>query len=149
MSPEPSLDVDVPSPSATAWRVAILRAPGRASRLTAADVAHQLRKTGSVVVELDAGRFTPDHPEISRHAQAGPQALVIQVGRRVPAAVRLAAELGVPLLRLDMPLPSSVPDTVRKALAAQALGTDPVLDVSLDGASMLPTGPSVSGMGQR
>ncbi len=121
------------------WQVAVVRAPGRVARLLAAEVAHQLRSTGSVVVEVDAACFVSDDLEAALRAPAPVHDLVIQVGRRVPDALRLATELGVPLLGLDHPLPSSVSGLVHRVLADQALGSEPVLEVSLDGTSMLTT----------
>lgn len=131
----------VPSVPAPTWRVAIVRAPGRVSRVVAADVAHQLRRSGSVVVECDAGRRAVEELGVPRPALEGSPDVVIQVGARVPAAVRLAAELAVPLLELDQALPSPLPDALRDALAGEADGAAPLLEVSLGGIGMLTSRP--------
>lgn len=121
-------------------RVAVLRAPGRVFRFLAADAAQQLREGGSIVVEPDVGPFVVDGAELGHRLPGQVFDLVLQIGSRVPAAVRLAAELGTPLLKLDTPWPMALAEVVKEALAGEA-DQQPLLEVSLDGTSMLTLGP--------
>jgi hypothetical protein len=121
-------------------RLALLRAPGRVFRFLAADAAKQLREAGNAVMELVASPVLVDSVEIGHPPRTGPLDLVMQVGPRVPAAVRLAAQSGAPLLRLDTPWPMAVAEAVRGALAEKA-DERPLLEIEVDGFRTLTLGP--------
>jgi hypothetical protein len=121
-------------------RVALLRAPGRVFRFLAADAAKQLREAGNAAMELGAGPFLVDSAEIGHLPRTGPLDLVMQVGSRVPEAVRLAAQSGAPLLRLDTPWPMAVAEAVRGALAERA-DKRPLLQIEVDSFRTLTLGP--------
>lgn len=138
-SPNGDADVLVPEVPSPVLRVAVLRGPGRVFRFLAADAAQQLREDGNVVVATGVDRFVVDEADIGNQRPGDAFDLVLQIGSPVPAAVRLAARLGIPLLRLDTPWPMAVADVVRGALAGEAR-VQPLLEIELDGASSFKLG---------
>lgn len=121
---------DTPAAPSPVVRVAMLRAPGRVFRVAAADIISQLREARIMVVQLGTGGIALDDAEISSRARVDAYDLVLQVGPQVPAAVRLAAGLGVPLLELGIPWPPSVVNAVKQALADDATA-QPLLEVAV------------------
>lgn len=133
-------DAAVSSVSRQVLHVSLLRAPGRVFRFLAADAARQLRAAGDIVIEPGMGPFSAEDADIGHRLRNDAVDVVLQIGSRVPAALRLAAQLRAPLLRLDTPWPLAVAEVVREALAGEA-ASQPLLEITLDGTSMITLGP--------
>ncbi len=95
-----------------------------------------------MAIDLDAAPLELDETALARRVQAGAYDLVVQVGHHVPTALRLAAELGAPLLELGTPLSAPPADLLRPDAIDRMRSPRALLDLTLDERRILTATPA-------
>lgn len=123
-------------------RVAIVRGPGRAARLAAIELTREVDAIGGMTTELESTAvrrrwsFSP-RPLLDASAHT----LVVALDAPFHTAEQLAAALNVPVVEASPAIAGGVVAALRRAVDESESQLRPLLDVDLDGARAVTSGP--------